>query len=315
MTDESEDWCVTVVVPTYDRPASLRTAVHSVLEERSIHIEVLVVDDASPAGPPELAEWTDERVRIICREHNGGVAAAQNSGLREAACPYVVFLHSDDEWLPGHLDRQLEVLTQAGPSAGAVESATIESTAEADRVVPPRVAGRSHRALRDREVRGVHISGLLFRREALLSIDGFDEDLRCYEDLDLLIRFTEHHTVAAADGSPVVKIDRRGEDRLGRSPWMSHGRLHLLRKYWAPLDDREDPPAGWRDWATQSAADLVAGGRRTEAGELLRFARRGDLRRAVTTAPLQAAALLPATFGSRIAAWRLQAWGTGAAEH
>jgi glycosyltransferase involved in cell wall biosynthesis len=67
--------------------------------------ECLVVDDASPE-PVQVAD--DPRIRVIRREHNGGPAAARNTGLDAARGRYVTFLDDDDLYAPQRLALAVE---------------------------------------------------------------------------------------------------------------------------------------------------------------------------------------------------------------
>ena len=101
---------VSVVIPSYQHVAYVQRAVESVLAQTVQDIEVIVVDDASIDGTPDVVERIrDRRLRLVRltqnrREH------ARNLGLSLASGRYVAFQNSDDEWLPTKLARQLEVL-------------------------------------------------------------------------------------------------------------------------------------------------------------------------------------------------------------
>lgn len=295
-----------VVIPTFGRSALLERAIRSVSHDPATGLHIVVVDDATPEGPPRLSD--DARVRLAVRDRNGGVAAAQNTGLAVTDTEYVAFLHSDDEWLPGRLDRQIAMLE--GTDLAGVESPTIRASEAGENVAPPRLARRSNKQLLARQIRDLHISGWLFRKDALTEIGGFDEDLRCYEDLDLLIRLTQRFEVTTEEGPPVARIHTGGADRLGTSPWMRHGRLHLVRKYVDDLDGPDGLPDGWRDWCTQVAVDLLQdpASDNQEVIDLIGRARRGQFGRSIKTLDLAVAARLPPPLGSRIAARRWRAW-------
>ncbi|MGW0802024.1 bifunctional glycosyltransferase/CDP-glycerol:glycerophosphate glycerophosphotransferase [Nonomuraea sp. NPDC002799] len=100
----------TVVVITYNDAARLPRAVRSVLRQSLRDVEVIIADDASTDGTPEVAARLvagDPRVRYLRRRHNsGGCGAPRNDGIDAAAAPYVMFLDSDDE-LPRHACKSL----------------------------------------------------------------------------------------------------------------------------------------------------------------------------------------------------------------
>lgn len=74
-----------VVIPTYNEAASLRRVVEAVREGSRAH--VLVVDDASPDGTGDIADWLAERdygVHVLHRERKEGLGPAYRAGIRWA---------------------------------------------------------------------------------------------------------------------------------------------------------------------------------------------------------------------------------------
>ena len=88
---------VTFVIPVW-RPRAdwLLQAVHSALDQPGAATEAVVVDDGN-AEPVEalLAAVRSPRLRIV-RVPHGGVGAARNVGLAEAAGRHVRFIDADD---------------------------------------------------------------------------------------------------------------------------------------------------------------------------------------------------------------------------
>jgi glycosyltransferase involved in cell wall biosynthesis len=107
---------VTIGIPAYNRPASLRRAVRSALAQRDVSIEVLISDDASP--DPEIQRVlrdladADPRVRMVRQSRNLGHAANYQWVLDAAGGEYFMWL-SDDDWLdPGYVSGCLAALAQ-----------------------------------------------------------------------------------------------------------------------------------------------------------------------------------------------------------
>jgi len=102
---------VTVFMPVYNRERYLRTAIDSVLSQSYEDFELLVLDDGSTDGTPEiLANLTDPRVRIVRNDSNQGIPAARNRGLDLARGEFLAFLDSDDVAHRHRLARQLRFL-------------------------------------------------------------------------------------------------------------------------------------------------------------------------------------------------------------
>ncbi|MBM3266968.1 MAG: glycosyltransferase [Candidatus Sericytochromatia bacterium] len=116
------DPLVSVVVPSYQHAEFVAVAIESVLVQTVADLEVVVVDDGSTDGTPDIvAALDDPRIRLVRlpenrREH------ARNLGLRLARGRFVAFQNSDDEWLPGKLAAQLDVLERRA-DVGAVFTA------------------------------------------------------------------------------------------------------------------------------------------------------------------------------------------------
>jgi len=99
------DFRVSVVITTYNRSRLLGRAIQSVLDQGWPELEVMVIDDASSDGTPDLMRSSFPQVRYVRQDSNRGVCAARNRGLREASNPWVVFLDDDDTLLPDALER------------------------------------------------------------------------------------------------------------------------------------------------------------------------------------------------------------------
>lgn len=290
---------ISVVIPVYNRPDQLGAALQSALAQVPPPDEVIVVDDASPLGPPEVPEHP--LVRLVTRDHNGGVAAAQNTGLYAATGELICFLHSDDLMLPGKLSREVAVLGQAGPDVGAVESGSQRVRADGTVTLGPRLRGASAEAVLRREITNVHISPLLFRRDVLVAIGGFDERLRAYEDFDLLLRLRQRVEIVTID-EPSVLLVQHGDDRLAASPWMQAGREVLLHKYADELRQFDRLPPGWQQWEMLTALDAFDRGDRRRGRRHVLRSTRGDRKALVRRLPLVVGSYLPVSACRSLAA-------------
>ncbi len=117
---------VSVVIPAYNRADLLPRAIASVLDQTFTDYEIIVVDDASSDDTGAVARNSDGPVRVVRNDVNRGLGGARNSGIVVASGTYVAFLDSDDEWLPGKLARQIELLdASAGSCAACCASYTL----------------------------------------------------------------------------------------------------------------------------------------------------------------------------------------------
>ncbi len=91
---------VSVVVPVYKTKEYLDQCVQSLLSQTYQNLEIILVDDGSPDGCPELCDAyaeKDRRVRVIHKK-NEGANFARKSGLDASFGEYILFLDGDD-WM------------------------------------------------------------------------------------------------------------------------------------------------------------------------------------------------------------------------
>jgi hypothetical protein len=102
---------VSVLMPVRNGLPWLREALESLASQTFGDFELLVLEDGSSDGTAEfLAEWRDDRMRVI-RTRGVGMAAALNLGLDAASAPLVARHDADDVSAPVRLDAQVKYLT------------------------------------------------------------------------------------------------------------------------------------------------------------------------------------------------------------
>ena len=102
---------VSVILPSYNHAQFVTTAVTSVLDQTIRDLELIVVDDGSSDGTPDLVERIhDPRLRLI-RLGQNRLRHPRNLAIGLAQGQYVAFQNSDDVWLPKKLESQMEVMT------------------------------------------------------------------------------------------------------------------------------------------------------------------------------------------------------------
>jgi glycosyltransferase involved in cell wall biosynthesis len=101
---------VAVIIAVYNGERSIARAIDSVLAQQFETFEVVVVDDASRDATPSVLAAYGDRISVIRRKDNSGLAAARNHGVDRAGGEFVAFLDADDVWLPGRLAKTIEAL-------------------------------------------------------------------------------------------------------------------------------------------------------------------------------------------------------------
>lgn len=88
---------ISIIVPAYNAEKSICRCIDSILNQKDVEFEVIIVDDGSSDGTAQLCQKYKElgNVKLITKE-NGGVSSARNEGLRHVEGEYVMFVDSDD---------------------------------------------------------------------------------------------------------------------------------------------------------------------------------------------------------------------------
>ena len=93
---------ITVLLPVYNGEKFIAEAVTSILEQSYANFELLVMDDGSTDGTPQVLEPLaagDARVRVHRRE-NRGLIATLNEGLAMCSTELVARMDADDWAMP-----------------------------------------------------------------------------------------------------------------------------------------------------------------------------------------------------------------------
>ena len=192
---------VTVVIPTHDRRMWLAQTLASILWQRAVKLEAVVVDDASTSNPEEVVDlFSDQRVRVIHHEVAQGVSAARNAGAAVAETRWLAFVYDDDVWAPDKLSKQLLAAKKAGASwcyAGAVRiDERLRVISEYLPLPPPEL---THALLRWNCIPGGG-SGVLLDRSVIAEEEPiFDPSLKHFADWELWIRLAKRGLPAVVD--------------------------------------------------------------------------------------------------------------------
>jgi glycosyltransferase involved in cell wall biosynthesis len=212
---------VSVVITTYNDAQYLERAIRSVFDQTTEANEVIVVDDGSDnTRAQEIVESKfSESLQFLrfFRKANGGPSSARNCGLTHCRFEHVAFLDTDDFWLPDNLTNKINMLRKCGPDYFGVYGSYIDSYTN-------KVARFSSvSGLPDVKKIGCKngfpggAPAYLFRREALLSIDGLDESLTFNEDFDLILRLIKSGMLCKGDSNPGFCRNRRTDSLTRRA--------------------------------------------------------------------------------------------------
>lgn len=198
---EEEKPLVTVVIPAYNAKAYVLDAIRSVQTQNYAPLEIILIDDGSQDGTADLVREKAPDVRIV-RQANSGVAAARNTGLREAHGSFICFLDADDGWFPGKLDAQINYLMQHSEVGLVYHRWLVWKLDEDGTYRMPAIPPQPNSDRVDSEWSGwiypqllldcvVHTSTVMIRRQIFEQIGYFDPNLISGQDYDYWLRVSQ----------------------------------------------------------------------------------------------------------------------------
>ncbi len=208
---------VSVVIVNYRRWEETAHLVDQLLGEAHIfrdHLEVIIVDNASPRHPLEDRLSSYERVKIVRLEENCGFSAGVNAGFQRCKGPWLMVLNPDVVLCPGFADflcaavRDVDEDAAHGAPIGVVgfRLRNRDGTTQLSTGLFPSLTRMVLGLLKPRKTRKYIVpsgterqkvpwvtgSCMLIRRKCMEQLGGFDESyFLYYEDVDLCRRAME----------------------------------------------------------------------------------------------------------------------------
>ncbi|QXI38064.1 glycosyltransferase [Pseudomonas xantholysinigenes] len=210
---------VTVIIASYNHGPYIEESILSVLNQTYPNIELLVVDDGSPDDSVERIQRLQEQYGFDFRvQKNMGLTHTLNSAVARAKGELIAPFGSDDIMMPDRIAIQVEYMAdkpEVGICAGNIE--LIDSQG----ALFPEERQRRNVPFRRLDFEDMFLERkpyppaptLLFRREALEKVGGFDPNIRLE---DLLIE---------------LKVTRAGYFIDGLSVVMARYRKHATNSY------------------------------------------------------------------------------------
>ena len=191
---------VTVVVKSYNHASYIRECIQSALDQDFEDFELVVTDDGSTDGTPEIIrQFSDPRIRLKILPSNTGISQAMNEAIGRSRGTYIAILNSDDFALPGRLAYQVKYL-DAHPTISALFGSPLlvgeDSRPTGAQWPHPMPVTKPEKVSRTGWLRHFFLKGnclcaptAMIRRESYARAGAYDPRLTNLQDLDIWVRF------------------------------------------------------------------------------------------------------------------------------
>jgi hypothetical protein len=182
---------VSIVLPTYNSERYLSLAIESCLKQTHQNLELIIVDDNSTDGTPDIVRTYaahDRRIRFVVRnETEPGLPESLNLGFSLAKGRFLTWVQSDNLYTPSAIEYMVQQLCTF-PEVGLVYCSThhigdgagssLAAPCFFNATLPPNALAR-----------WTVISGsFLYRRDVMERVGPYRPECRYFEDLDFFVR-------------------------------------------------------------------------------------------------------------------------------
>jgi hypothetical protein len=225
---------VTVLMTVRNGQPFVKEAVASVLAQSHKNLRLLVLDNASTDGSRyDITSFGDSRVDLVALDSDLGQTGALNKGLLMIDSPLVARMDADDVCMPGRIERQIEALGHSGDDVAVVGSGVtlISPEGEAEGGWSGSLRGRGEFlfSLLANTVPLYH-PAVMFRREAVASVGGYDPDFAPAEDYDLWVKLALAGYSASVTKEPLLKLRRHEGQTSNKAATTQDRNLARARK-------------------------------------------------------------------------------------
>lgn len=245
---------VSVVITTYNHAEFLKDAIDSVLAQSYQPIEVIVVDDGSTDHTKEVVGQY-ANIRYVY-QRNAGLSAARNTGIRESAGKFVLFLDADDWLYDEAVETNVKYLIthERWQFVAGFHDKVDQWKYPIENDTQVAISDNHYVHFLRGNFIGMHAT-VMYRKEILRQYQ-FDESLRACEDYDLYLRISRDHPVGMHD-KKIAAYRLHGNNMSSRIPFMLDNVLNVLRRQEKLLRNENERNAYkdglriWNDYYTE----------------------------------------------------------------
>ncbi len=173
---------VSIIITNYNYGKYLARAIRSCLSQKNVNVEVIVIDDCSTDNSLEVLSSFENDVKVIINKTNIGCAAASNVAIKAARSQFVIRVDADDF---------------VNTNMCFIMSEYLHSNHDAFCVSCDYVLVDEHENILERKyAEKNNIScGIMYRRDLLLELGGYNAEMRHREEEELRKRLGEYYKI------------------------------------------------------------------------------------------------------------------------
>jgi glycosyltransferase involved in cell wall biosynthesis len=173
---------VSIIITNYNYKKYLSRCVRSCLSQKNVDCEVILVDDCSTDDSIKTLRPFREDIKIIKNQKNLGVAASANAGFAIAKSQFVIRVDADD-FVSVDMCHFMKTYLESNHDALCVSCDYI-LVDECENTIERKYAEKDNISC-----------GIMYRRDLLLELGGYNPNMRHREEEELRKRLGEHYNI------------------------------------------------------------------------------------------------------------------------
>ena len=208
---------VTAIITTHNRRDLVGRAVESVLAQTYKNLDCIVVDDASDISAEDICTKYPVKFIYIPKDDSSGGNHARNIGIMATDADYVAFLDDDDYWLPEKIEKQITLIAEkrckfvySGARAEIIKDGIVT-----EGKYYPNYLNQGN--MSKKILYGICCLNItmLIERQLLVDVGLFDENIRFWQEYELMIRLAQKTTFYfVPEVMAVFRVDIKDTGRL-----------------------------------------------------------------------------------------------------
>lgn len=184
---------VSIIIPLYNREILVEETLKSIQNQTYENWEAIVIDDCSTDNSYQVVKnfsIADNKIQLFQRQRNPkGASTCRNIGLEKSKGKFVIFLDSDDLMTETCLERRISFFEKFPNEDFLIFQSLLFEKGLHDLNLVWNIDSKENDLERFLRIDALWpICGPIYKKEVLLKINGFREDLDFYQDFDLHLR-------------------------------------------------------------------------------------------------------------------------------
>lgn len=205
---------VSIIIPTYAGCNNIEIAVKSAINQTIKSKEIIVVDDNGIGTENQvktekkLKEFIDKKeIKYLKHNVNKNGSAARNTGLKASKGEYISFLDDDDYMFPDKIKNQLDKLEYSNSNVGFCVCSGYYVHKDGKGYIKKIINNENFLINYLKDKLYFNTSTLLIKRNAINSINGFDESFRRHQDWEFCTRLLSKYDACIESKPLIIKFD------------------------------------------------------------------------------------------------------------